>query len=91
MNLMLARQIPEGLMDAYNPSSFQDYVSIDLGTLYFTAHRDDPHGAAIPFNHGVDPNGFLSSMANDKYFHGMDNQVLYYTMLQNNKNGQPAQ
>jgi hypothetical protein len=78
LHVMLARQIPEGLMEQYDPSSYLQYSSIDLGTRYFTARRDDPLGTAIPFHPNVDPKGLLSSIATDIYFHGEDNQVLYY-------------
>jgi hypothetical protein len=65
LHVMLARQIPEGLMEQYDPSSYLQYSSIDLGTRYFTARQDDPLGTAIPFHPNVDPKGLLSSIATD--------------------------
>jgi hypothetical protein len=90
LHVMLARQIPEGLMEQYNPSSYLQYPSIDLGTRYFTARRDDPLGAAIPFHPNVDPKGVLSSIATDTYFHGEDNQVLYYGLSTDQYGGKPS-
>jgi hypothetical protein len=89
MHLMLSRQVPEGLMEPYTASSFQEYSAIEAGTRYFTARRDDPQGAAIPFDSAVDPKGLLSSMANDRYFHGQDNKVLYYCLSRDSHQGQP--
>lgn len=88
MHLLLSRQIPEGFMDMYLPSTFLEYSAIDLGTRYFTTRREDPHGAAVPFSDVVDPRGLLSSMATDTYFHGTDNEVLYYSLSSDKHNGQ---
>ena len=35
-------------------------------------------GPSAPFEDSVDPKGILASMADDKYFYGADNIVLYY-------------
>lgn len=80
LHVMMARHVPEGFIDEYQAPSFLQYPSIDLGTRYFTARRDDPQGVAIPFENTVDPKGLLSSMAKDTYFHGIDNEVLYYAL-----------
>ena len=77
---ILARQVPDGVMEPFTPSSFSTYPSVDFGTRYFTSRRDDPHGTAIEFDRAIDPNGILASMATDGYFHGPDNEVLYYQL-----------
>jgi len=58
---IMAHQIPKGLMDQYNPSSYLEYSSIDLRTCYLTACRDNPLRTAMPFHPNVDPKGLLFS------------------------------
>jgi hypothetical protein len=61
-------------------SQFHGSDMVEFSTRYFTSHHDDPNGNAIPFNRHTDPHGVLSRMSNSRYFHGEDNQVLYYTL-----------
>ncbi len=55
------------------------------------SHRDDPLGAAMPFDHAVDPKGILTSMIADGYFHNADNKVLYYCLAPSSVNNQQPQ
>lgn len=54
---------------------------MDIATRYFTSRREDPTGTAVPFPANVDPKGILRSLAADDYFHGPDNEVLFYNMI----------
>ena len=79
LNRILARQVPEGALDAYVPGNILNYSTIDVGTRYFTSRKDDPTGALIAFDRSVDPRGILTAMNDSSYFHGQDNEVLYYS------------
>lgn len=56
------------------------HLTVDLATRYFTSRQDDPTGAPLDFDQTTDPMGILAYMVNDKYFHGEDNRVRYFTM-----------
>lgn len=88
LHQVLSRQVPEGDMELFSPSTSLSYPSIEFGTRYFTSRRDDPLSAAMPFDHAVDPKGILTSMVADGYFHGEDNKVLYYRLVPSSGNGQ---
>jgi hypothetical protein len=75
-------------MEPFAPSTSPSYPSIEFGTRYFTSRRDDPLGAATPFDHAVDPKGILTSMIADGYFHSADNKVLYYRLAPSSANNQ---
>src|ERR1700749_2248355 len=68
---IMAHQIPKGLMDQYNPSSYLEYSSIDLRTCYLTACQDNPLRTAMIFH----PNTAVINH-NGHTVHGEDNQVL---------------
>ncbi len=60
--------------------SLEGYPCADFSTCYFTSRRDEPMGEATPFSKTVDPKGVLLSMMGDDLFHGVENQVLYYSI-----------
>jgi hypothetical protein len=82
LHQMFARQVPEGDMEPFTTGKFHHFDTVEFATRYFTSRRDDPDGTEMPFDQSVDPNGVLSRMANNKYFHGEDNQVIYYILKQ---------
>ena len=75
---IIARQVPEGTMEQFTPCFVMGHSALDVGTRYFTSRKDDPIGPAAPFDCTIDPKGILASMADDRYFHGIDNIVEYY-------------
>jgi hypothetical protein len=81
-----ARQVSEGSMDPFSVGQYGGFDTIDFSTRYFTSRRDDPFGDVIAFDNTVDPKGLLVSMTNGTYFHGEDNQVMYFA-LKNNGDG----
>ena len=86
---MLARQVLEGAMEQYAVGHFNGFDTIQLATQYFTSRRDDLANPQVPFNMLVDPKGFLASSSNEAYFHGEDNEVLYYTLESDRGKGEP--
>jgi hypothetical protein len=76
-----SRHVPEGTLEPFQPSEFLNHPSMDIATRYFTSRREDPTGTAVPFPANVDPKGILRSLAADDYFHGPDNEVLFYNMI----------
>jgi hypothetical protein len=79
----LARQVLEGAMDPFTVGQNGRFDTVEFSTHYFTARQDDPFGDAILFNNAVDPKGVLASMTDDTYFHGGDNEVMYFTLRHN--------
>jgi len=65
------------------------FDTIDFSTRYFTARHDDPFGDAIPFGDTIDPKGILASMTNDAYFHGGDNETVYFALKHNDDGRSP--
>lgn len=63
----------------FNPDAFDTYDAINISTRYFTSRHDDANSPSIPFTLSVDPKGILKAFPTDRYFHGEDNEVLYYT------------
>ena len=80
LHQILARQVSEGAMEPFMSSQFGQFEAVEFSTRYFTSRRDNPCGIATPFDTFTDRNGILAGMSNDKYFHGEDNKVLYYTL-----------
>jgi hypothetical protein len=71
-------------VDGFEPfkvDSFGSFSCLNLSTRYFTSRKDDPQNPAVPFSPAVDPKGILASMSTTTYFHGEDNQVLYYSAM----------
>ena len=80
LHQIFARQVPEGDMEPLAFSQFCGSDTVEFLTRYFTSRHDDPISNSIPFNQHTDPHGVLSRMSNSRYFHGEDNQVLYYAL-----------
>jgi hypothetical protein len=81
----LGRHVQDGAMEPLANELHGQHISIEFGNRYFTNRRDDPQSPTIPFNPTVDPNGILSAVSsNDEYFHGPDNEVLYYYLTTEN-------
>ena len=78
---LLARQVPDGAMEPFAPGSFSNFKSVSLSTRHFTSRREDPFSTAVRFSPLVDPKGIMASMSTDDYFHGEDNEVLYYSLI----------
>jgi hypothetical protein len=76
----LGRHFPECAMLDFTTSTYTEYTALSIGTRYFTDRRHDKASYHIPFEHNVDPKGILSSMSNTRYFHGTDNEVLYFKL-----------
>ena len=85
---MFSRHVPEGTLEPFQTSEFLTHPCIDVATRYFTSRREDPTGETVPFSPTVDPKGILESLSTDDHFHGVDNQVLYYSLIASTKNNQ---
>jgi len=83
INDAFSRSLPANTLEIFFPDKFGNYSALNFSTRYFTSRNDDPIGSAIPFNHSVDPHAVLTSMTSDRYFHGVDNEVLYYARIEN--------
>jgi hypothetical protein len=77
---LFQRHVPEGSLMSFPQPSLEGYPCADFSTRYFTSRRDEPMGEATPFSKTVDPKGVLLSMMGDDLFHGVENQVLYYSI-----------
>ena len=80
------RLVPDGGLEPFEPPTFLNHPCMDVATRYYTSRREDPTGTAIPFLSEVDPNGALQAMVTDDHFHGIDNQVLYFTLTDQIRN-----
>jgi hypothetical protein len=76
-------------MEPFALGQFHHFDTVEFATRYFTSRRDDPNGTALPFDRSTDPNGVLSGMSDNKYFHGEDNKVLYYVLKSVDDNSHP--
>ena len=89
LHQVLAHQVTEGAMDPFFMGQYGRFDTIDFSTRYFTARRDDPFGDAIPFGNTIDPKGILASMTDDAYFHGGDNETVYFALKHNDDGRSP--
>jgi hypothetical protein len=76
-------------MEPFTLGQFHNFDTVEFATRYFTSRWDDPNGAEMPFDQSTDPNGVLARMANNKYFHGEDNKVIYYVLKHVDKESPP--
>jgi hypothetical protein len=89
LHQILSRQVSEGTMEPFSFGQVGHFNTLDISTRYFSSRYDDPFGEPIQFERTVDPNGILARMSNSKYFHGEDNQVLYYGLKINGDDETP--
>jgi hypothetical protein len=54
---------------------------LEAGTWYFTSRRFDPSSPAVAFSCSVDPKSILSNLAIGEYYHGEENEVLFFGMV----------
>jgi hypothetical protein len=84
MHTAFKHQVPEGELESFQTATFLDHLCVDIGTRYYMSRQEDPTWMAIPFSSDMDPNGTLQAMATDDHFHRVNNQVLYYTIVDQN-------
>lgn len=72
-------------MEPFYTGQYGRFDTVHAGTRYFTSRRDDPTGNEVRFDRLVDPKGVMESLTNGTYFHGDDNEVLYYILTDDNK------
>jgi len=78
---IFSRTFSEGAMEPLSPDSFIGYPRINISNRYFTSRRDNPFSTSIPFNEETDPKRVLANLANEHWFHGADNEVVYYHFI----------
>lgn len=78
---LFARHMPEGSLQPFSISNMEQFPCMDFSTRYFSSRREDPLGEAVPFQKHVDPKNTLQSISIGDLFHGHDNKVLYYTLM----------
>ena len=81
IHALLGHEFPDGFLHEFEADKFMEYGCINLAKQYLTFCCDNPYSVSVPFPSAVDPNGCLTSMCTDSYFHGADNDVLYFHML----------
>jgi hypothetical protein len=75
---MYNRSFPEGRLETFSRSEYNDHVSLDASNRYFTPKRDAKNMTHVPFDRLVDPQGILENMATAGYVHGEENIVRYF-------------
>jgi hypothetical protein len=78
---MFSRTFSEDAMEPLSPDSFLGYPCINISNHYFTSQQDDPFSTSIPFDEETDPKRVLANLANEHWFHGADNEVVYYHFI----------
>jgi hypothetical protein len=72
------RQVVEGNMELWVPSSFQGHPSIDVGNRYFTPRQHALQDRQISFRQAIDPDNILFEAMGEEFVHTEDNEVEYY-------------
>lgn len=72
------RQVVEGNMEVWVPSSFQGHPSIDVGNRYFTPRQHALQDRQISFSQAIDPDNILFEAMGEEFVHTEDNEVEYY-------------
>lgn len=75
---LLSCQVPDGKMDPLQHLTVFSDVVLESGNHYFTSRREGSNSRDLPFNFITDFNRFLDTLCSDTYFHGHDNQVMYF-------------
>ncbi|KAF8874343.1 hypothetical protein BD779DRAFT_1451004 [Infundibulicybe gibba] len=81
------REFPEGKLEEWAATRYQDYSALPFSNRYVTPLRDAPNMEHIPFEASVDPQGHLESMVAHGFVHGDDNIVEYYTQKASGEEG----
>jgi hypothetical protein len=91
IHALVTSYMPDGSLEPYSLPFLEGHPCLDVSTRYFTSRIDDPMGEIVPFSNYVDPRGDLQSvmMTNDNLFHGVDNKVLYYRLVQDQDTERP--
>jgi hypothetical protein len=75
---MFRRQVADGNMEVWVPSTFQGHLSIDVGNRYFTPRQHALQDRQVSFSPAVDPDYVLTEAMGDEFVHTEDNTVEYY-------------
>ncbi|KAF8867600.1 hypothetical protein BD779DRAFT_1464053, partial [Infundibulicybe gibba] len=73
------REFPEGKLEEWAATQYQDYAALPFSNRYVMPSRDAPNMEHIPFEATVDPQGHLEAMIPHGFVRGDDNIVEYYT------------
>src|ERR1700680_4044896 len=65
IHTMYARNLPDGALENFMPSKYNHHDCINTGN-------------SVLFSKAVDPRNILGSLTDRDFFHGIDNEVLYY-------------
>ncbi|KDR65604.1 hypothetical protein GALMADRAFT_148561 [Galerina marginata CBS 339.88] len=82
INEMFQRDLPQGSLEDWSPSLFDNYTAVDASNRYFTRRTDTSADQIIPFSNMVDPDGILDAAGGEHFVHTVDNRVEYYEMIQ---------
>ncbi|KAJ3519865.1 hypothetical protein NMY22_g13007 [Coprinellus aureogranulatus] len=63
---------------------------LELSNRFFSTTRDRRGGPAVDLSVEVDPNGVLSSLAGERYYHGEENAVMYLERSRNRQTGKAS-
>ena len=75
---MFRRQVVDGNLEMWVPSSFQGHPSIDVNNRYFTPRQYALQDNHISFSPTVDPDNILSKAMGEDFVHTEDNEIEYY-------------
>lgn len=69
------------------PSRFMQFPKVEAATRYFTHRKSNPNGESLQLPNDVDPQGILVSNMGADMYHGIDNQVQYFTVVRDESEG----
>jgi hypothetical protein len=75
---MFRRQVVDGNLEMWVPSSFQGHPSIDVNNRYFTPRQHALQDNHISFSPTIDPDNILTKAMGEDFVHTEDNEIEYY-------------
>ncbi|KAH7905812.1 hypothetical protein BJ138DRAFT_1017203 [Hygrophoropsis aurantiaca] len=78
IHTMLARQVPPGALESWQPSEYRGYTALDIQNRYFTPRKFANGQAKIAFDKLCDDNHYLEDSSTPELYHTYDNHVDYY-------------
>lgn len=79
---LFSHVLPENSMEPWYPTTFDEFLAVNMGNRYFTNWKDILSSEVLDFKTSVDPNGILmAAMMGTEFAHTIENEVAYFELI----------
>lgn len=78
INDRLAKYLPPGILDLWEPTDMNDIQVVHASTRYVTDARDAEKEQIEVLSNDIDPEGFIRDASEGKYVYTVDNAVSFF-------------